>query len=192
MKFIPIILIIAAVFLVCWLVDRGFTKVFRSAPQHKSGLSIRPNKRYGSMGVIVAFIGVAGILTGITDGNAAVIVGSVVLVLAGSGLATYYLSTGIFYDEDSFLCTSFGKKGRTYRFRDISHQQLYQVQGGHFIVELHMRDGEAVMVQTQMEGYRKFLDHAASKWCHARGIDPHCLSYYDPEQFVWFPAKEDA
>lgn len=191
MKYIPVILIIAVVFFVCWLVDKGFTKVFRSAPQHQSGLSIRPNKRYGSMGIIVAFIGVAGILTGITDSNTAVIVGGAVLILAGSGLAAYYISTGIFYDEDSFLCTSFGKKGRTYHYRDILHQQLYQVQGGHYIVELHMRDGEAVMVQTQMEGYRKFLDHAVSKWCQARGIDPKELTHLNPEQFVWFPTKED-
>lgn len=190
MKYIPVILLIAAVFLVCWLVDKGFTKLFRSSPQHKSGLSIRPSKRYGSMGVIVALIGVAGVLAGITDGNAAVMVGSAILILAGAGLAVYYLSTGIFYDEDSFLYASFGKKGRTYRYRDILHQQLYQVQGGHYIIELHMSDGTAVMVQTQMEGYEAFLNHAAARWCSARGLDPKDLPYPDPEKFLWFPTKE--
>ena len=192
MGLVFVLLVVAAVFGLCWLVDKAFTKLFRSAPQHQSGLSIRPSKRYGSMGVLVAFLGIAGILVGITDGNAAVIVGSVFLVVAGAGLATYYISTGIFYDDDSFLHTSFGKKGRTYRYRDILHQQLYQIQGGHYIVELHMVDGKAVMVQTQMEGYRAFLDHAVNKWCQAKGLDPKTLSYLDPDQFVWFPTKEDA
>lgn len=191
MEFLITLLIMAAMFGVCYLVDRGFTKLFRSSPQHQSGLSIRPSKRYGSIGVIVAFIGVAGIITGITQSNTAVIVGGVVLILAGAGLAAYYISTGIFYDEDTFLYASFGKKGRTYRYRDILHQQLYQVQGGHYIVELHMADGSAVMVQTQMEGYQAFLNHAMLKWCHAKGIDPKDQPHLDPDKFLWFPSKED-
>ena len=48
MEFIPVILFAGLVFLACWLVDKGFTKLFRSQAQHRSGLSVRPNKRYGS------------------------------------------------------------------------------------------------------------------------------------------------
>lgn len=191
MEFLITLLIMASVFGLCYLVDKGFTKLFRSSPQHRSGLSIRPSKRYGSMGIIVAVIGIAGIITGVTESNTAVMVGSAVLILAGTGLAAYYISTGIFYDEDSFLSTSFGRKGRAYQYRDILHQQLYQVQGGHYIIELHMADGSAVMVQTQMEGYQAFLDHAMRKWCHSKGLDPEDQPYLDPDKFVWFPAKED-
>lgn len=185
------LLIMAAVFGICYLADKGFTKLFRSQPQHRSGLSIRPSKRYGSMGVIVAFIGIAGVLTGITDSSTPMIIGSAVLILAGAGLAAYYLSTGIFYDEDSFLSVSLGKKQRTYRYADIIHQQLYQVQGGHLIIELHMADGSAVMVQTQMEGHRNFLNHASEQWCRAKGLDPKDRTHYDPEQYIWFPSQED-
>jgi hypothetical protein len=192
MKFIPIILIAGLVFLICWLVDKGFTKLFRGQTQHMSGLSIRPNKRYGSMGIIIGMLGVAGILAGITDGNAAVIVGGGILVLAGIGLAIYYVSTGIFYDEDTFLYSNFGKKTRTYRYNQIRHQQLYTVQGGSIIVELHMSDGTAVLVQSNMVGYDKFLDTAFLGWVRQKNIDVRTgCAYHDPSKGCWFPSQED-
>ena len=191
MELLFTLLIMAAVFGICYLADKSFTKLFRSQPQHLSGLSLRPSKRYGSMGTIVALIGVAGVATGIADSSTPMIIGSSVLILSGIGLAAYYLSTGIFYDEDSFLSVSLGKKQRTYRYADIVHQQLYAVQGGHYIVELHMTDGTAVMIQTQMDGHRAFLAHASEKWCVSKGIDPTDRKHYDPDHYIWFPSQED-
>lgn len=187
MEFAFTLVFIAAVFGLCFLVDKGFTKLFRSRPEHQSGLSVRPSKRYGSMGLLIGLLGVAGVLAGVSDNNVAMMVGSGILVLAGGGLAAYYISTGIFYDEDTFLSASLGKKERTYRYRDIVHQQLYELQGGQHIVELHMRDGSAVMVQTQMEGYREFLNHAARKWREGKENCP----LTDPDQFKWFPSQEE-
>ena len=187
MEFLFVAVFMAAVFGICYGVDKGFTKLFRSAPQHQSGLEVRPSKRYGSMGLIVGFLGVAGILVGINDQNTPMIIGSAVLVLTGGGLVAYYISTGIFYDEETFLSTSLGKGKRVYRYGDIVHQKLYVVQGGHYIVELHMKDGSAVMVQTQMAGYREFLNHAAAAW---RVGKENCAPA-DPDQLVWFPSQED-
>ena len=187
MEFAFTLVFIAAVFGLCFLVDKGFTKLFRSRPEHQSGLSVRPSKRYGSMGLLIGLLGVAGVLTGVSDNNVAMMVGSGILVLAGGGLAAYYISTGIFYDEDTFLYASLGKKDRVYPYGDILHQKLYVVQGGHYIVELHMADGSAVMVQTQMEGYREFLNHAAAAW--RRGKESCAPA--DPEQLKWFPDEED-
>ena len=42
---IPIILIIAVVFLLCYLADKGFTKLFRGKVQHQSGKSVRLSRR---------------------------------------------------------------------------------------------------------------------------------------------------
>lgn len=190
MEFVLILLLVAIVFGICFLVDKAFTKAFRSQPQHQSGLSLRPSKRYGSMGAIIAFIGIAGILTGIHDENTPMIVGSCILVVCGIGLVTYYLSTGIFYDDDGFLSASFGKKQRLYRYADILQQQLYALQGGHFIIELHMADGSSVMVQTQTPGYQAFLNHAFACWCRQKGISPDSCDFHDPAENRWFPAVE--
>ena len=51
-----LILIVAGVFLLCYLVDKGFTKLFRGTVQHQSGKSVRLSKRYGSIGAIIAFL----------------------------------------------------------------------------------------------------------------------------------------
>ena len=190
MEFVFTALLMAAVFGICFLVDKGFTKLFRSRPQHMSGRSVRPSKRYGSIGLIVGLLGIGGVIGGIVDGSTALTVCGVLLILTGVGLVAYYISTGIFYDDESFLSASLGKKERTYRYREILHQKLYVVQGGQYIVELHMADGTAVMVQTQMEGYREFLNHAARQWRKNQGEDIQ-EKYLDPDQFIWFPSEED-
>ena len=187
MEFIATIILMGLVFGLCFLVDKGFTKLFRSQPEHRSGLAVRPSKRYGSIGLIVALLGVGGLIGGLVEGTKALTVCGVLLILTGVGLVAYYISTGIFYDEDTFLYASLGKKDKTYRYSDILHQKLYVVQGGHYIVELHMKDGSAVMVQTQMAGFREFLNHAAAAW---RMGKENCAPA-DPDQLVWFPSQED-
>ena len=64
MEYVAVLLVAALVFLVCFLVDKGFTKLFRSQQEHKSGLAIRLNKRYGSIGLIIAVLGVAALFAG--------------------------------------------------------------------------------------------------------------------------------
>ena len=59
------VLIIAVVFLLCYLVDKGFTKLFRSKVQHLSGKSVRLSKRYGSIGAIMFALGVAAAFMGL-------------------------------------------------------------------------------------------------------------------------------
>ena len=75
---IGIILLVAAfVFGICFVVDKGFSKVFRSKPEHKSGLSVRLNKKYGSIGLIVVVIGIAALF--VQDGGWLLAVGGVLL-----------------------------------------------------------------------------------------------------------------
>ena len=47
MTFFLILLIAAAVFGLCFAVDKAFSKLFRSKAQHRSGMAVRANKRYG-------------------------------------------------------------------------------------------------------------------------------------------------
>lgn len=190
MEFLAILLVAAAVFGICRLVDKAFTKAFRSKAQHRSGKAVRANKRYGVFGVVLAALGVLAICVGITDG-AVLLTGGILVLLLGICLAVYYLSFGIFYDGESFLQSRFGKKDVTYFYKDILGQKLYLVQGGNIIVELHMTDGKTVSLQSAMDGIYPFLDTAFAGWCLQTNRDPQSCGFHDPSQSLWFPTVEE-
>ena len=190
MTFVLILLIAAAVFGVCFLIDKAFARLFRSKAQHRSGKAVRANKRYGLFGVILTVLGVMAVCIGVTDGGA-LLWGGVIVLLMGLALAVYYLSFGVFYDGETFLVSRFGKKEITYRFSDILGQKLYLVQGGNVIIELHMADGGIVSLQSSMDGVYPFLDTAFAAWCLQTGRDPQSCDFHDPSQSLWFPTVED-
>ena len=190
MEFIELMLIASAVFGVCYLVDKAFTKAFRSKAQHRSGKAVRAPKRYGIFGVLLTMIGILAICVGITDGWV-LLGGGIIVLLMGIGLAVYYLSFGVFYNDDSILYTRLGKKDVTYKYRQILGQKLYVVQGGSIVVELHMADGSAVSLQSTMDGVYPFLDAAFAGWCAQTGRDPEDCDFHDPSQSLWFPTVEE-
>lgn len=190
MELIGILLVAAVVLGLCYLIDKAFTKTFRSKAQHRSGLAVRANKRYGIFGVILSVLGILGFFTGLTDGPV-LLVGGIIVLLMGLGLAVHYLSFGIFYDGESFLLSRFGKKDREYRYQDIQGQRLYVIQGGTILVELYMTDGNTVSVQSSMDGAYPFLDAAFAAWCRQTGRDPENCEFHDPSQSLWFPTMED-
>ena len=186
---IAYLILAAAVFGLCFLVDKGFAKLFRSRKEHKSGLAVKHNKRAALFGLVLAVLGIAGILTGM-GGSLGLLILSVVVLLMAAGLLVYYLSFGIYYDEEGFLVSSLGKQGAAHRYGDIQEQKLYVVQGGSVIVELHMADGSAVGVQNTMDGAYPFLDYAFARWCEQRGMEPDNCGFHDPSQYRWFPEEE--
>ena len=190
MTFILILLIAAAVFGLCFAVDKAFAKLFRSKAQHRSGMAVRANKRYGLFGVILSVLGVMAICVGISDGSV-LLWGGIIVLLMGICLAVYYLSFGVFYDGETFLLSRFGKKDITYRFDQIQGQKLYLVQGGNVIIELHMTDGNTVSLQSTMDGVYPFLDTAFAAWCMQTGRDPQSCDFHDPSQSLWFPMVEE-
>lgn len=190
MQFTAILIIAALIFGVCYLVDKAFTKAFRSKAQHRSGKAVRAAKRYGVFGVVLTALGIAAITLGITDGPV-LLWGGLFVLLMGIFLAVYYLSFGIFYDGESFLMSSFGKKDITYYYKEIVEQKLYLIQGGSVVIELHMTDGSAVSVNTNMDGVYPFLDTAFAGWCLQTGRDPQSCDFHDPSKSWWFPHEEE-
>jgi len=182
MNVIAILIVAALVLGICWLVDRAFQKLFRSKAQHRSGKAVRASKRYGVIGVILMVLGIAGIV----NGGGLLIMGSIVALL-GAAMCVYYLSFGIFYDDESILVSGLFKKSKTYSYDQIQAQQLYLVTGGNVIVELHMENGETVSVQSMMDGAYPFLDHAFSRWCAQKGLEPEGCTFHDPGKCCWFP-----
>lgn len=188
MEYIAVIIVAALVFGICFLVDKGFTRVFRSQAQHMSGTAVRLSKRYGSFGLIIAVIGLAAVFTGL-GGGLVLIIGGAILMVFGIGLVVYYLSYALFYDEESFIFTTVGKKAKTYYYRDIKQQQLYNNQG-HLLIELHMADGDAVQLQSTMNGCFEFMDHAFKAWLRQTGRKEEDCPFHDPANSCWFPPVE--
>lgn len=191
MQYLAILLIALPVFGLCFAVDRGFVRLFRNRRQHQTGLAVRANRRYAAIGAVVAFFGVAGLLGGIGGRTLAVVAG-IVLLVVGLGLLAYHLSFGIYYDEDTLLYCTPGKRGREYRFQDILGQKLYQLQGGGVFVELYMCDGHTIHIQPgTMEGAEAFLSHAYAAWQRQKGLKDEDCPFHDPAGSIWFPTMED-
>lgn len=185
MEFVAVIIVAAVVFGVCFLVDKGFTKLFRSQAQHMSGLAVRLSKRYGSIGLVIAVIGLAAIFMGLTK-DWVLIAGGAIMVVMGVGLVVYYMSYGVFYDENSFIFMTFGKPNVTYYYKDITAQQLYNNQG-HLLIELYMKDGTTIQLQSTMNGCYDFMDHAFYAWLRQTGRTQESCTFYDPQNSCWFP-----
>ena len=185
------LVVIAATFGVMFLLDKGLTKLFRSRDQHRSGTAVRLKKHFGILSLSLMALGVLGIGTYFTDRSLALLVCSVLILPGGALLGIYYLTHGIFYDDDSFLYVSFGNKGREYRYGDIVGQKLYEIQGGSLLVELHMTDGSTVSVQGNMEGAPTFLDKAAHARMRQLGLNSHECAWFDESEGRWFPPVEE-
>lgn len=189
MNIITVALICAAVFAVCFLIDKGFTKLFRNQAQHHSGKAIRLSKRYGAMGLIIGVLGIASVITGLTEGTLLLVCGGI-LIVGGAALVIYYMTFGVFYDDDSFILTTFGKKSATYRYKDIKCQQLYNTYGS-IIIELQMTDGRAFQLQSHLDGVYAFMDTAFAGWCKQQGKNAEDCPFYDPDNSCWFPTEEE-
>jgi hypothetical protein len=185
------ILVIAATFGVLFAIDKGLTRLFRSRQQHHSGTAVRLKKYYGILSLALMILGVLGILTWFSDRTPALQVGGLLVVPGGAALGIYYLTHGIFYDDEGFLYTTFGNRSAEYRYADIAAQKLYEIQGGSLLVELHMTDGSAVSVQGNMEGAYDFLSKAAHARMRQLGLNSHECSWFDETEGKWFPPVEE-
>ena len=81
MPYLILAIVVALTFGVCFLVDKGFQKKFRGKAQHASGLSVRLNKRYATIGVILSVLGLGGLLAGVKGYIALLIAGPVVFLM---------------------------------------------------------------------------------------------------------------
>ena len=190
MEWIAVLLVAGAVFGICYLIDKGFTKLFRSQAQHFSGLSVRLNKKYGAFGLILFALGMAAIFAGM-NANLVLLIGGIIVLIFGVCLVTYYMTFGLFYDDESFLLTTFGKKSKAYHYSQIKCQQLYQT-AGQVVIELQMEDGRTVQLQSTMIDVYPFLDKAFAAWCRQKGVREEDCAFHDTANSCWFPPVEEA
>lgn len=188
---ILVILLVGAVTLsLCFLTDKGFTALFRSKPQHKTGLSVRLSQHYGGAGIILLVLGLAAVFQGWSAGKVLLVCG-IFVALLGTALIIYYMTFGVYYGKDSLILATFGKTSAVYSYADISGQKLYRVTGGNVIIELYFRDGRTVALQSNMKGVYPFLDTAFAGWCRQKGLQPEDCPFHDTQNSSWFPSMED-
>lgn len=185
------VIIAALTFGALFLIDKIFTRTFRGQAQHKSGLAVRLNKRSAIAGILLCVLAVLVFVTKFEENQGLMLFCGAFIAVLGIGLTVYYVTFGVFYDEEGFILTTFGKKSTTYRYADIRGQMLYKTTGGSVIVELHMADGRAVSLQSTMEGVYPFLDKAFFCWCAQTGRDPGGCAFHDPDNSRWFPGMEE-
>lgn len=186
MEYVGMLIVAAAVFAICFGVDKGFTKLFRGKPEHASGLAVKLNKFYALAGLAMFMLGVVSVFTGCSKKMMLLIVGGTVLLITAVCLIAYYLSFGVYYSEDTFLYTGIGKRSGTYRYADIQGQQLFN-SGGHIVIELYLKDGNAITLQAGMQGVYPFLDTAFSGWLRQTGKRMEDCDFHDPANSCWFP-----
>ncbi len=188
MEYVWILILALITFLTCFLLDKLFSKVFRGRSQHTSGKSVKLRKRVATFGLLVLLLGAVCVI--FYWGTHPVIFWSGwILLLMGGGMLVYYLSFGIYYDEEGFVYSRFGRKSHTYTYDQIQRQQLYNSQGS-LLVELHLVDGSTVPVQDNMEGGFPFLDYAFDRWLQAKGLTREECAFHDPQKCCWFPMVE--
>ena len=183
-----LIIIAALVFGLCFLTDLLFRKVFRNKRQHLSGAAVRLNKRYGTVGILMAVIGIAALFSGLPD-QWLLLVGGGIMVVTGLGLCIYYLIYGIYYDKDGFLYSRLLRKSLSYPYKEIRGQMLY-ASGSSVMIELYMNDGKTVALQSTMAGAYTFMDTAFAGWLKQTGKSLEDCSFYDPDNSCWFPPVE--
>lgn len=188
---LAVILTAALTFGVLYLLDKTFTGLFRNKKEYKSGLSVRLPKGNGIAGILLTVLAALALMTDFGEGQGVMVFSGLAIAALGIGLCVYYISFGVYYDEESFVYNSFGNKAVTYRYADIKAQKLYVVQGGGILVELYMEDGKAVSLQSRMEGVYPFLDKAFYRWCDQKGIEPGSCEFHDPDNSLWFPPLEE-
>ena len=188
MSLIPVIVLMALFFGVIYLCDKGFTRIFRGKVQHQSGKALRQNKRYASFGLILSILGLASMFAYTSQGWIMLAAGGGIL-LVGVGMIVFYMTFGVFYDEEGFVLTTFGKKSTTYTYRQIKGQMLFSA-SGNTVVELHMEDGRTVHLAETILGMGEFMDHAFAQWCRQTGKQPESCDFHDPENSWWFPKME--
>ena len=185
-----ILLIGAATIGLCFLFDKGFTAIFRGKTQHKTGLSVRLSQHYGGAGIILLILGLAALIYGWSI-NLLYVIGGILMVLLGAGLIMYYMTFGIYYDSDSLILSTFGRKSKVYSYGDIKGQNLYQITGGSTVIELYFQDGRTVALQSTMKGVYPFMDTAFAGWCRQKNIKSEDCAFHDPQNSCWFPSMEE-
>ena len=178
MFYVIILLICAAVFGLCFLVDKLIQRLRRHEPPAKT---VRQPRRAVIIGIIMLVVGIGLLLFLNTSWG---LVGGIVMILLGAVLLTSYFLFSVHYDDEGFTCRTL-KSADRYLYNQIRGEQAIATRSG--ITVILYVGHTTVELSEAMQGVQKFLSHAYYARCRQMGIDPDLCPPPAPRELVWFP-----
>lgn len=186
--YILMLLICAAVFLVCFLIDTLLKLIFPKSKLEKSKQAVRPPRRSAVIGVILAFAGVVALIRIVPQAHdTLLLIGSIVAIVTGIVLLCTYFSVVIYYDDEGFLYKAWGHGKQEFRYSQIKGQRSLLTRGGVNTI-LFVGDAE-INLYGAMQNLNAFLNKAFFKWCEVKGIEPDSIEN-NPRMLTYFPDPE--
>ena len=190
MKYIFLLILMAAVFLACFLVDLLLRKLFPANRLQTQNPPVRPPRRSAVFGVLLLFLPVAVLLRLMPeDGGTLIAAGCAVSILLGAVLLGSYFSVTILYGDETFEYRRLLRGAQTFRYSQIRGQRSLMTRGGVQTI-LFVADAQ-IPLYSAMQNLNPFLRKAFYGWCGAKGLDPDSVEN-NPQLFTWFPDPDDA
>lgn len=188
-KYIFVLIVCAAVFLICFLIDTLFKLIFPKSRLEKSKQVVRPPRRSAVIGVILTFAGAAMLVKLLPEkSDVLFLIGSIVAVIFGVILLCTYFSIAIYYDDEGFLYKAWGHGKKEFRYSQIKGQRSLLTRGG--VNTILFVGDEEINLYSAMQNLNAFLSKAFFKWCTAKGIDPDTVEN-NPRMATYFPDPDD-
>ena len=184
-KYLFVLIVCAAVFLVCFLIDTLFKLIFPKSRLEKSKQVVRPPRRSAVIGVILTFAGAAMLVKLLPEkSDVLFLIGSIVAVIFGVILLCTYFSIAIYYDDEGFLYKAWGHGKKEFRYSQIKGQRSLLTRGG--VNTILFVGDEEINLYSAMQNLNAFLSKAFFKWCAAKGVDPDTVEN-NPRMATYFP-----
>ena len=186
---ILMLIVCAAVFLVCFLIDTLLKVIFPKSKLEKSKQAVRPPRRSAVIGVILAFLGLAVVVRiAPKEHDTLLLIGAIGAMVIGAVLLCTYFSVVIYYDDEGFLYKAWGHGKQEFRYSQIKGQRSLLTRGGVNTI-LFVGDAE-INLYGAMQNLNAFLSKAFFKWCQVKGIDPDSVEN-NPRMATYFPDPDD-
>lgn len=187
--YILMLIVCAAVFLVCFLIDTLLKVIFPKSKLEKSKQAVRPPRRSAVIGVILTFLGLAAaVRIAPQEHDTLLLIGAIGAMVIGAVLLCTYFSVVIYYDDEGFLYKAWGHGKQEFRYSQIKGQRSLLTRGGVNTI-LFVGDAE-INLYGAMQNLNAFLSKAFFKWCQVKGIDPDSVEN-NPRMATYFPDPDD-
>lgn len=185
MIYVILILIGAATFGLCFVIDRLIQRLRRRRTGGAVPRIVRQPKRAAGIGIVLS---VAGLALMLFLRSPLGLWGGLVIALMGAVLLGSYFLLFIEYDDEGFTYRTLKGKSR-FLYNQIRGEQAIATRSG--INAILYVGNTTVEVSEAMDGVREFLQHAYYARCRQLHIEPESCPPPAPRELLWFPAPEE-
>lgn len=185
MKYLLLALCLAAMFALCFLVDRLIARVRRMARMRHQ---VRLGLRYPVGGCLLLLGTAVAVLVWRVQGNDLLWAAAALFAGLAINLFACYARVRITYTPEGFTF----HRGRSlhFTFDQITGQRV--AIGPRSVCLVLCAGGLDLVLTDQMQGLLPFLQAAYDGWCRQKGLDPASQRWHDPDAWQWFPDDNSA